>query len=176
MIRSSILTILLGTSLALWSCEVSRERLEDHLAAYNVIVFMEVECPISQQYSLTLQKIREDYASLDSLNFIALFTGKTGQKEAESFLDTYSLSFRAIADPDLAWAKQFRAEVTPEVYIVTRDLEVLSRGAIDNWYSALGQNRQVIDQHYLRDNLQALFSGKELPFPKTKAIGCFIEY
>lgn len=168
--------MILGTSLALWSCEVPREHLQDHLTTHNVLVFMAVDCPISQQYSLTLQKIRGGYDSLDSLNFIALFPGKTSQREAESFLDTYSLSFQAITDPDLKWAKKLRAQVTPEVYIVTRDLEILSRGAIDNWYSALGQNRQVIDEHYLSDNLQALFSGQALPFPKTKAIGCFIEY
>ncbi len=158
------------------SCQTNDHDLMNDLSPVNVIVFLGTECPISQQYSLTLENLKKEYAQADSLNFIVLFPEKIRQSEADNFLKTYTMSWQPFVDADLIWAKKFNATVTPEVFIVSKELEILYQGAIDNWYRALGENRQIIDEHYLRGNLQALLSGEELPFANTKAVGCFIEY
>ena len=157
------------------SCQSSQEPLSNHFSAVNILVFMGTECPISQQYSLTLENIKQAYHSADSLTFIALFPKNISQREAAAFLNNYSMTFRPWVDTDLTWARRLKATVTPEVFIVSKDLNILYQGAIDNWYKTLGENRQVVNEHYLKENLHALLQGKKPPFRKTKAVGCFIE-
>ncbi|MEM9858414.1 MAG: hypothetical protein AAF843_13700 [Bacteroidota bacterium] len=169
------LSFILAFGLLQIGCTPPQKEKSLSLSKINIVVFLGVECPISQQYSLTLEKLKDQFDAIDSMTFTAIFPEQISLSEANEFLNTYTLSFDPFIDKDLEWVKKLNASVTPEVFILTQDYKILYQGAIDNWYVRLGENRQHISQHFLGDNLQALINGANLPYPKTKAIGCLIE-
>ncbi len=75
------------------------------LSKINIIVFLGVECPISQQYSLTLEKLKDQFDSIDSMTFTAIFPEQILLSEANEFLNTYALSFDNFIDKDMDWVK-----------------------------------------------------------------------
>jgi hypothetical protein len=49
------------------------------------------------------------------------------------------------------------------------------RGAIDNWFFALGKYRNETTEHYLENAIQAMLDSRLPEIRKTEAVGCFIE-
>lgn len=87
----------------------------------------------------------------------------------------YDLPFTAIADTDKKLTDNLQATVTPEVFLLDDQGHILYQGAIDNWFAAVGQQRQVITEHYLEDALDSFLSGGVVKTSKTNAVGCIIE-
>ncbi len=52
--------------------------------------------------------------------------------------------------------------------------EVLYRGAIDNWYHALGKNRPAPTEHYLKNALDAVLNNTPILTQRTEAVGCLM--
>lgn len=142
--------------------------------AFTVYVFLDTECPLSQNYTLTLRKIQADYVNQD-LRFVAVFpaVGDT-PKRIRAFIKEYQLPFETMPDPDLEWTKALSAQITPEAFLVNAAGAVLYGGKIDNWAVSLGKKRQVITQHFLTDAIEASLAGEPISVARTKAVGCFI--
>ena len=154
------------------SCNIQEESIL--LKSINVIVFLGAECPISQQYTKTINDLHQKFGN-DTLSFLAIFPENLTKKEESNFRSTYSIRFKSLIDEDLSLVNKLSATITPEVFIVDEDWNILYQGAIDNWYVKLGENRPIITEHYLNDNLKALIHHKQLPYSNTKPVGCLIE-
>jgi thiol-disulfide isomerase/thioredoxin len=140
----------------------------------TVFVFLAPACPLSENYCLTVNKLSQQFQG--NIQFRAVVTGTYYSKdEIEKFIRQFGLDIPVILDPNKDMATYFQASITPEVFVVDATSQVLYSGAIDNWFADLGQQREVITEFYLRDVLQALQDGMELPFKQTKAVGCYIE-
>jgi thiol-disulfide isomerase/thioredoxin len=141
----------------------------------SVVVFMATDCPISQKYSPTLKQLQQDFEQ-DSVHFYGVVPGKATQSaELTEYAKTYEISFPIFTDANGDVAGFFGATVTPEVFLVDSDANVLYRGAIDNWFLDIGRPRQVITEHFLRDALNDAVGGREIKADHTTAVGCFIE-
>lgn len=140
----------------------------------TVYVFLSTECPISQQYARRLSDIHHQYAA--DVRFVALFPLRTDTaNRIQQFRQEYGLSFRGQPDRAARVAHRLGARVTPEAVVVDAGGRVHYRGAIDDWYVALGKHRPSPTQHYLRDALDALLTDRAVLVPNTEAVGCLIE-
>lgn len=140
----------------------------------SVFVFMLPDCPIAQKYTLELERLRQDFEGA-GISFYGVFSGKTADKEkALSFKEKYKVGFPFLKDENNDLKQMFAAEISPEVFIINPQKRILYRGAIDNWFYALGKKRQVVSEHYLQDALDAISKGEEVETPTTQAVGCYL--
>lgn len=140
----------------------------------TVYVFLNTECPISQQYVRVLSALHNQYAA--NVTFVALFPAKTDSPQLiRQFSNDYGLYFAGKPDLKMAMARQLLARVTPEAVVLDATGRVRYRGAIDNYFFDLGKHRPTATQHYLRDALNALLVNEAVAMPETEAVGCLIE-
>lgn len=140
----------------------------------TVYVFLNTECPISQQYVRMLSVLSRQYAL--SVRFVALFPSKTDTPRLiQAFGKDYGLTFPGRPDAGAKLARQLRARVTPEVVVLDTTGRIRYRGAIDDWYLALGKHRSDVTEPYLPNALNALIAGNEVTVRETEAVGCLIE-
>ena len=118
--------------------------------------------------------LHQQYAS-DSVLFRGIYDSPVIRKsEIKRFHKTYNLPFGGEIDRDYALAKRWGATVTPEVVVMNARGEMLYRGAIDNWYYALGKNRPEPTEHYLKDVLEAIRGSYPILKKQTEAVGCLM--
>lgn len=152
-------------------------RLDSVLANHEtaVLFFISPECPLCQNYSVTIDQIQADFGN-ENIAFYGVVSGNYySESTIKGFLIKYDLSLPLILDPELSFANYYKAEITPEALLIGKNGEALYQGAIDNWAISLGQKRQTITERYLRSALSAHLNGEEINPKKTKAVGCFIE-
>ena len=80
-----------------------------------------------------------------------------------------------LRDPENKLVKALGATITPEVFVLNGQYEVMYSGRIDNWAYELAKKRKLITAHDLQDALEAMLAGKKVIVTQTKAVGCFIE-
>ena len=102
--------------------------------------FLSPECPLSQNYSLTINQLREAY-NPDSIPFYGVFPGEFySKKEIVDFTNKYKMSeYEMLLDPEYQLTDKLEATITPEVFVLDNKGNTLYSGAIDNWAFALGQ-------------------------------------
>ena len=140
-----------------------------------MLVFLAVDCPISNRYSPLLHQLETKYASR-KVRFLAIFSGR--EVEAQTIrrhLSEYGLHMEGLLDPEATLASQTGARITPEVVVLDASNVVGYRGRIDNRFVAWGQTRSAATENDLEDALNAILNGRPAPHPYTKALGCSIE-
>lgn len=143
---------------------------------YTVLVFLDPECPICQSYTRTLRTLHQQYAS-DSVLFRGVYDSPVIKKrEIRRFHKTYNVPFEGEIDRNYALAKRWGVTVTPEVVVTNARGEMIYRGAIDNWYYALGKNRPEPTEHYLQDALAAILGKYPILKKQTEAVGCLMNW
>ena len=83
-------------------------------------------------------------------------------------------TFPYLVDANQDIFPQYGATKTPHVFV----LEKTNKGNIVKYIGAMDNNYKSAekeDKHYVKDALNALLNGKEIPVKKTKAIGCSIK-
>lgn len=140
----------------------------------KVIVFLGVDCPISQKYMPVLNALGNAYAGRD-VHLQAIIPGKIKKKEIRTFSGAYQATFPVSADRNYGWVRALSATVTPEVFVFDEGSNLQYRGAIDNWFYELGGYRKEASENYLSDAIDAVLAGREPTVKETKALGCFIE-
>jgi len=140
----------------------------------KVIFFLDPECPVSNAYMREIKSICSDY-SKKGIAFEAVFPVPTVKRaDIQQFLNKYQAAIPGYPDPGLKKVKQYQATVMPEAVLVNAKGEILYRGAIDNWYYALGKNRAKATELYLRNAMEAVLNGEIVLKSRTDAIGCLI--
>jgi hypothetical protein len=140
----------------------------------TVWVFLAVDCPISQKYMSELRRMDSVYAP-QKLRVRGIVPGKVNPAEIKTFVEEYAVKFPVLTDRDFTRVRQFQATITPEVFLVNLQGEVVYQGAIDNWFFDLGKYRQRVTEHYLQNAIDAVLQGKMPPIRKTDAVGCIIQ-
>lgn len=135
-------------------------------------IFMGLECPISQKYIPTLNEIADNQKDL---KLIGVFSGAITEDEVAAFKAQFGVKFDLQTDRQYTLADTYKAQVTPEVFLVDNEGILHYSGAIDNWFVSLGRNRFKPSEFYLLDALAALREGGEVDPNRTSPIGCFLE-
>ena len=139
-----------------------------------VLVFLNTECPVSQQYTHLLAHLHRQYRP-QHVQFMALYPSPTDSRLViGAFHRTYALPFAGLPDKGHTYVRRYQAKTTPEV-VVLNEGRVVYQGAIDDQYVALGRRRSAPTQSFLHDALAAILDKRPIMTARTEAVGCLIE-
>src|SRR5580704_16544818 len=138
-----------------------------------VLVFVRTDCPISNRYSPTIQKLSAVHAGKAA--FWLVYPSKS--ESAESIRKhgrEYGYKIPALRDPQHQLVKESQVEITPEVAVFDANRRLVYHGRIDNLYEDIGRARRVATTHELADAISCALAGKSLAVEATHAVGCYI--
>jgi len=143
----------------------------------TLVVFTCNHCPWAKAWEERLAALGNAYAAR-GIGVIAInandpkanaddgFDGMVARAKARGF------QFPYVVDSGSTVARAFGAERTPEVYLFDASGKLVYQGTVDD----NAENAAAAKQHYLRDALEAVASGKPVAVAETKALGCSIKF
>ncbi len=142
----------------------------------TIIIFLLSDCPASQSYTLTLNKLSKTY-SKNKISFVGIFPGTfSTDEELINFKKQYKINFPLLKDPEMVLAKSLNAKVGPSCFLINNNGNVVYKGRIDDWLYAIGKKKQVITEKNLDDAIQAVINNRPVKISETNPIGCILEY
>jgi peroxiredoxin len=136
----------------------------------TVLIFIAVQCPVSNAYNERMEKLAADYKS-KGIAVIGINANNTEDAAAvKAHAVEKGLTFTILKDPGNKIADKLGATRTPEVYFMDANNKLLYHGRIDN-----SQNPSAIESNDLRDALDSALAGKPVEKTEAKAFGCSIK-
>ena len=136
----------------------------------TVLLFIAVQCPVSNAYNERMEKLAQDYKAKG----IAVIGINSNVKEDADAVRGHAaenkLSFPILKDPSNKISDKLGATVTPEAYFLGADNKLLYHGRIDN-----SRNGDNIESTELRNAVDATLAGKPVEKTEAKAFGCTIK-
>jgi len=135
-----------------------------------VIIFIATQCPVSNAYNSRMEKIYEEYKN-KGVAFIGINSNKQESiDEIKEHAKKNNLNFVILKDVNNIIADKFKASVTPEVYVLNSEFEILYHGRIDD-----SRKEEEVKSEDLRNALNEILQGKKVSKTETKAFGCTIK-
>src|SRR5580693_2305080 len=107
-----------------------------------VLVFVRTDCPVSNRYAPTIQRLSE--AHTGKAVFWLVYPAKSESAEAIRKHDLeYAYKIPALRDPQRVLVKQSQVQITPEVAVFGVDRRLVYHGRIDNLYEDVGRARNT---------------------------------
>lgn len=135
-----------------------------------VIIFIATQCPVSNAYNSRMEKIYEEYKN-KGIAFIGINSNKQeSSEEIKEHAKKNNLNFIILKDEKNIVADKFNASVTPEVFILSSNFDILYHGRIDD-----SRKEDEVKGHDLKNALDEILANKKVSVPETKAFGCTIK-
>jgi peroxiredoxin len=135
-----------------------------------VLMFIATRCPVSNAYNDRMVKLSEEY-SARGISFIGINSNKQeNAEEIRQHAKEHGFAFPILKDWNNVIADRLGASVTPEIFVLNSKFQVLYHGRIDDSRREAG-----VQSNDLRNALDAVLAGKEIPLTETKAFGCTIK-
>jgi len=136
----------------------------------TVILFVSAQCPVSNAYNDRMEQLYKDYSARGvQFRFV-----NANHNEKQDLIDRHrtdmGFSFPVERDEGNRLADRLSATVTPEAYVFDKTGVLRYHGHIDD-----AQNPARIRTRGLRDALDAVLDGGDVPAPETRAFGCTIK-
>lgn len=135
-----------------------------------VLMFIATQCPVSNDYNERIAKLSKDYSN-KGISFIGINSNK--QESVDEIRDhskKNKFNFLVLKDNDNIIADKLNASVTPEIYVLNSEFEVLYHGRIDD-----SRRTNEVKANDLINALDNILAGEEVIVKKTKAFGCTIK-
>ncbi len=138
-----------------------------------VLVFVRTDCPISNRYAPTIQRLESVYA--DRVSFWLVYPDKDELPQAiRKHVEEYRYKIPVLRDPEHSLVKLGQVQVTPEIAVFDANRQLAYHGRIDNWYATFGRVRAAPTTHELDDVLEALLGGRKPAVTAASGVGCYI--
>ena len=135
-----------------------------------VLIFISVQCPISNAYNERMAKLAADY-SARGISVIGINSNSTEPADkVKAHAAAKHLTFAILKDPGNKIADRLGAEHTPEVYYLDANNRLLYHGRIDN-----STNPAQVETNDLREALDSALAGKPIKKTTSLAFGCSIK-
>jgi peroxiredoxin len=150
----------------LWSLAVDGKE-----AKALVVVFIGIECPVSNAYLPTLNALNAEYAK-KGVVFVGINANAHDGKEAVAkHLKEYNVAYPVLKDADGAVAVSFHAERLGTSFVLDATGTVRYKGRIDDQFER-GVKRAQATRTDLRDALDAVLAGRDVTRPTTDIVAC----
>jgi peroxiredoxin len=150
------------------------------------IIFTCNHCPTAQYYEPRIKQLVTDYKDkgvavvavmpndpksvrLDELGWTDL-SDTFAEMKIRAKDRQYNYPYLYDGDSEVM-ARKYGPVATPHAFVFDQERKLRYVGAIDD-----SERVQHVSQHYLRDALDALLSGKDVAVAKTKVVGCSIKW
>lgn len=143
----------------------------------TLVLFTCNACPWVKAWEERIAALGNEY-SARGVGVIAINPNDpTGNEEdgydvMQARAEQYGLKFAYVVDATSDVARAFGATRTPEAFLFDAGGKLVYHGTIDN----NAKDAAKADQQYLRDALEAVASGAQVPLAQTKALGCTIKF
>jgi thiol-disulfide isomerase/thioredoxin len=170
-----LIFIFLGLILSFVGCSKNNLSQVVQKPASQAVVYIvfSTECPICQKYRPVLAELAQEFGS--EVAFKIVFTKWESPDSVLAFEKTKLFIQAPIHDISQRLIKKLGATHTPEVFFMNPKGELLYKGAIDNWFFALGKHRPEATTFYLKNALSAYMKKEPIAVKTTQAVGCLIE-
>ena len=129
-----------------------------------VLIFISVQCPVSNGYNERMEKLAQDYKA-KGVNVIGINSNATEPVAAvKSHAAEKHFTFAVLKDDGNKIADRLGATRTPEAYVIDASGKLVYHGRIDN-----SQNTANITSNDLREALDEMLAGK--PISKDRRRG-----
>ena len=136
----------------------------------TVLIFISVQCPISNAYNERMSKLAEDYGAR-GISVIGINANKSESVEAvKAHATEKHLNFTILKDPANKVADLLGAQHTPEAYYLDANNKLLYHGRIDN-----STDTAKVESNDLRNALDSALAGKPIQKATSLAFGCSIK-
>ena len=143
-------------------------------AKATVLLFVDVECPISNRYAPEVRRIYERFVDR-GVRFYNVYAKPTETvSRIEVHLDEFDYPMTSLRDPSHYLVKKTGATATPEAVVLDAAGEVRYRGRIDDRFIAYGKTRNAPTRHDLILALDAVMAGRPVQTATTAVVGCYI--
>jgi len=159
------------TDFSLQSYDGKEHSLSDYQEAKAIVVmFIATQCPVSNAYNERMVKLYDDYQPQD-VAFLAINSNKAENvNEIKKHAQQHGFEFPVLKDVNNVIANRFGATVTPEIYVLSPERNLLYHGRIDD-----SQRESEVKTKDLRNALNEVLQGKQVTVTQTKAFGCTIK-
>lgn len=135
-----------------------------------VLMFIATQCPVSNAYNVRMVELQKDYSS-KGVAFVGINSNKQESvEEIKNHSKDNGFAFPVLKDWNNVIADKLEASVTPEIYVLNTNFEVLYHGRIDD-----SQREGKVTSKDLRATLDNILGGKSVEVQETKAFGCTIK-
>jgi peroxiredoxin len=135
-----------------------------------VLMFISTQCPVSNSYNEKMNKLYDDY-QLKNIAFIGINANRTEDiSTIKNHAEKHDFKFAVLKDWNNLIADKLKAQVTPEIFAINHNFEVLYHGRIDD---ARGSGSAKSND--LKNALDEILAGKEVTVKQTRAMGCTIK-
>lgn len=146
-------------------------RTQEHAA--TVLIFTTTDCPIAKSQQPTFTKLYNSFQP-NGVAFVAIqINPELEKEELDIFVSEFKTPLPQSIDKGHKLVQKFKATITPEVFILNKQGQVVYQGATDNSYPEIGV-KKTPTKNYVSDALTAILAGKAPSPAKTKAVGCII--
>lgn len=142
-----------------------------------VVIFACNHCPYVLAYEDRMVQICKDFAE-KGVQFLVINANDEKNYPEDSFAKMKERAkqkkfpYPYLRDATQRVATSFGAGCTPEVFLLDKNFQLQYHGRIDdNW-----QEPAKVQQHYLREALNAVLAGKAVERQETHPIGCSIKW
>jgi len=149
----------------------------DPLKASNgkvvVLIFVRVDCPISNRYAPTIQRISRENAG--RVAFWLVYPDRSESAEQiRKHEREFGYDLPALRDVQRSLVAESHALTTPEAAVFDANRKLIYHGRIDNLFEDFGRARPAATTHELEDAIHAALGGKEVANASVPAVGCYI--
>src|ERR1051326_4231945 len=136
----------------------------------TVLIFISVQCPVSNAYNERMEKLAEDYKA-KGIAVIGINANASEDAAAvKAHAAEHNLAFTILKDPSNKVADKLGASVTPEAYFLDANNKLLYHGLINN-----PRNAAKMKPSDLRNALDGALGGKPVEKTEARAFGCTIK-
>ena len=142
-----------------------------------VVVFSCNHCPYVQAYEDRMVDFHREFGE-KGVAFVAINSNETEHYPEDNFEEMVKrakkkgFAFPYLRDEDQSVATAYGATHTPEFFVFDTHRKLQYHGKFDdNW-----QGPSQVKKEYVREAVEALLAGGEVPAPETYSIGCTIKW
>ncbi|MBI2425313.1 MAG: redoxin domain-containing protein [Candidatus Hydrogenedentes bacterium] len=152
-------------------CKGNEHTLSKHKGNLIVLDFSSIECPYSRGVDPSLNALSETYSKQGVLFFGIDSHATATPEQILAYAKEAKIPHPILKDVGNAYADAVGAKVTPEIYVLDKELKLVYHGAPDN---RKGPDSEATE-HYLKDALDALLKGEPIKVTTNRAWGCGIK-
>ncbi|NJP04687.1 MAG: thioredoxin family protein [Chloroflexaceae bacterium] len=148
-----------------------------HDQSILVLIFSCNHCPYVRAWEDRMIAIQQDYAD-KGVQLIAINANDASKYPDDSFEQMQQratekgFNFPYLHDETQQVAQAFAAQRTPEVFVFDQQRRLRFHGAIDDHF----EDPEKVNNHYLRQTLDALLAGETPAIQETNPVGCTIKW
>lgn len=137
-----------------------------------VLVFYSSECPISNAYSPTLNRLKREFPA-ERLNLVGICVDPDlSDPDVAAHARDFELTFPVVLDRQGRAAARLGATLTPEAFLIDDQGRLRYHGRIDDQFAARQKRNANPMASELHDAIAAVLAGREVAEEHVAAVGC----